>query len=43
MMRIRRRSTPISANGATNDPDLWVIELDIADGERLIAQWGGDG
>lgn len=27
----------------TNDPDLWVIELDIADGQRLIAEWGGDG
>ena len=22
------------------DPDLWVIELDIADAPRLVAEWG---
>ena len=22
---------------STRDPDLWIVELDIADGERLIA------
>ena len=22
------------------DPDLWIIELDIADAPRLVAEWG---
>ncbi|MGV1684936.1 DUF1491 family protein [Sphingopyxis sp. NJF-3] len=22
------------------DPDLWVVELDIADAPRLVAEWG---
>ncbi|WP_188237345.1 DUF1491 family protein [Sphingopyxis sp. LK2115] len=22
------------------DPDLWVVELDIADAARLVAEWG---
>lgn len=22
------------------DPDLWIIELDIADAARLVAEWG---
>ncbi len=22
------------------DPDLWIVELDIADAPRLVAQWG---
>jgi hypothetical protein len=24
----------------TADPDLWIIELDIADTPRLVAEWG---
>lgn len=28
---------------AASDPDLWIIELDIADGERLIGLWGSPG
>lgn len=27
----RRRNT---------DPDLWIVELDIADAPRLVAEWG---
>ena len=22
------------------DPDLWIVELDIADASRLVAEWG---
>ena len=22
------------------DPDLWIVELDIADAPRLVAEWG---
>lgn len=25
------------------DPDIWVIELDIVDGERLVAQYSASG
>ena len=24
----------------TADPDLWIVELDIADAPRLVAEWG---
>lgn len=28
------------ARRSSSDPDLWIIELDIADGERFIPQTG---
>lgn len=28
---------------SANDPDLWIVELTIADGERLVLQAGGAG
>ncbi len=34
---------PYIERRARYDPDIWVIELDIADGERLVAQYSGLG
>lgn len=28
---------------STQDPDLWIVELDIADGERFIGLTPGEG
>lgn len=35
--------TPYIERRKRQDPDLWLIELDIPDGPRLIAQWTRDG
>ena len=31
------------ARRSTQDPDVWIIELDVADGERFILQTGSVG
>jgi hypothetical protein len=36
ILKIHGNSANTLIAAGTRDPDLWIIELDIADGERLI-------
>ncbi len=41
-VEINRESDHYIERRRLSDPDIWVLELDIASGERLIAEFTGD-